>query len=61
MSANGLSISIRKHRHKRATLLPVPGLAERERAAGVPESLRTKDLLSGEPLTTTSRRSYLRL
>ena len=46
VSANGLSISIRKHRHKRATLLPVPGLAEQERAAGVPESLRTKDLLS---------------
>ena len=46
VSANGLSISIRKHRHKRATLLPVSGLAERERAAGVPESLRTKDLLS---------------
>lgn len=46
VSANGLSISIRKHRHKKATLLPVPGLAERERAAGVPESMRTKDLLS---------------
>jgi pilus assembly protein CpaF len=41
-----LSISIRKHRHKRATLMPVPGLAAREEAAGVPESLRTKDLYS---------------
>jgi len=46
VSANGLSISIRKHRHKKATLLPVPGLAEQERAAGLAESLRTKDLLS---------------
>ena len=46
VSANGLSISIRKHRHKKATLLPVPGLDEQERTAGVPESLRTKDLLS---------------
>jgi pilus assembly protein CpaF len=46
VSDTGLSISIRKHRHKRATLLPVPGLAEREAAAGVSPSLRTKDLFS---------------
>jgi pilus assembly protein CpaF len=44
VSATGLSISIRKHRLARATLLPVPGLAERERQAGIPESKRTKDL-----------------
>ncbi len=46
VSATGLSISIRKHRHKRATLMPVPGLAAREEADGVPVSLRTKDLYS---------------
>ena len=42
----GLSISIRKHRHLRATLLPVPGLAEREIADNIPIELRTRDLLS---------------
>lgn len=41
-----VSISIRKHRHKRATLLPVPGLKARELEEGVPLSLRTKDLFS---------------
>lgn len=46
VSATGLSISIRKHRHRKATLLPVPGLAEREAAAGVPEALRTRNLFS---------------
>ncbi|MEJ7831862.1 MAG: ATPase, T2SS/T4P/T4SS family [Nocardioides sp.] len=46
VTATGLSISIRKHRHSRATLLPLPGLAVREREAGVPEAKRTKDLLS---------------
>lgn len=46
VSATGLSISIRKHRHTRATLLPVPGQAAREREAGVTEAKRTKDLRS---------------
>lgn len=46
VAGTGLSISIRKHRHGRATLLPAPGLAAREREAGVPESKRTKDLFS---------------
>lgn len=45
VSATGLSISIRKHRHKKVTLLPTPGLAEAEDAAGVQESQRTKNLL----------------
>lgn len=46
VTANGLSISIRKHRHAKVTLLPTPGLAEREAAAGVPGPKRTKDLAS---------------
>lgn len=40
----GLSISIRKHRFTKVTLLPVPGLAARE--AHLPERERTRDLQS---------------
>lgn len=44
VTANGLSISIRKHRFIKVTLLPVPGLAARE--AHLPERERTRDLQS---------------
>jgi len=40
----GLSISIRKHRFTKVTLLPVPGLAARE--SHLPERDRTRDLAS---------------
>lgn len=44
VTANGLSISIRKHRFTKVTLLPEPGLAARE--AHLPERERTHDLQS---------------
>lgn len=44
VTANGLAISIRKHRFIKVTLLPVPGLAARE--AHLPERERTRDLQS---------------
>lgn len=44
VTANGLSISIRKHQFTKVTLMPVPGIAERE--AHLDEHERTRDLYS---------------